>query len=116
MRVALTASIILAAAATALPGAAQARGVFGCDAAGGKQEGGAVIGAIVGGLIGNQIAKNERGAGTAIGAVCTAQPQSEAMISVFRSGPPKALLVGATSMNCSQSSYRVISSPAVVKR
>lgn len=68
MRVALTATIILAAAATVLPGAAQARGVFGCDAAGGKQEGGAVIGAIVGGLIGNQIAKNERGAGTAIGA------------------------------------------------
>jgi surface antigen len=69
MRIALTASVLLAAAAaTALPGAAQARGVFGCDAAGGKQEGGAVIGAIVGGLIGNQVAKNERGLGTAIGA------------------------------------------------
>lgn len=69
MRVALTASILLAAAAaTALPGVAQARGVFGCDADGGKQEGGAVIGAIVGGIIGNQVAKNERGLGTAIGA------------------------------------------------
>ncbi len=69
MRVAITASILLtAAAATALPGAAQARGVFGCDADGGKQEGAAVIGAIVGGIIGNKVAKNERGLGTAIGA------------------------------------------------
>lgn len=69
MRSAITASILLAALATAaLPGAAQARGIFGCDSGGGKQEGGAVIGAIVGGIIGNQIAKNERGLGTAIGA------------------------------------------------
>jgi surface antigen len=68
MRIAITASILLAAAAAGLPGAAQARGVFGCDAAGGKQEGGAVIGAIVGGIIGNQVAKNERGLGTAVGA------------------------------------------------
>lgn len=68
MRTAITVSIFLAAAAVALPGAAQARGVFGCDAAGGKQEGGAVIGAVVGGLIGNQIAKNERTLGTIIGA------------------------------------------------
>ena len=37
-------------------------------------------------------------------AVCTDQPHSEAMISVFMSGPPKAMLVGATSMSCSQSS------------
>src|SRR5215217_5094227 len=67
MRSAITASIILAAV-TVLPGVAQARGVFGCDSAGGKQEGGAVIGAIVGGIIGNQVAKNERGIGTAVGA------------------------------------------------
>jgi surface antigen len=68
MRVAITASIFIAAAATALPGAAQARGIFGCDADGGKQEGGAVIGAIVGGLIGNKVAKDDRALGTAIGA------------------------------------------------
>lgn len=67
MRIAITASIILAAASLAAPGAAQARGIFGCDSAGGKQEGGAVIGAIVGGIIGNQVAKNERGLGTAVG-------------------------------------------------
>ena len=68
MRIALTTALLLAAAATAAPGAAQARGIFGCDAEGGKQEGGAVIGAIVGGIIGNQVSKNERGLGTAIGA------------------------------------------------
>ncbi|ATQ44524.1 SH3 domain-containing protein [Caulobacter mirabilis] len=67
MRSIITASIMLVAAA-ALPGAAQARGIFGCDSAGGKQEGGAVIGAIVGGLVGSQIAKKERGLGAAVGA------------------------------------------------
>ena len=68
MRLAVTASVLLAAAAVSMPGAAQARGIFGCDAQGGKQEGGAVIGAIVGGIIGNKVAKNERGLGTVIGA------------------------------------------------
>ncbi len=68
MRLTTTASALLVAAALAMPGAAQARGIFGCDADGGKQEGGAVIGAIVGGFIGNKIAKNERGLGTVIGA------------------------------------------------
>lgn len=66
MRIALTASIAVLALA-ALPGAANA-GVFSCDSAGGKQEGGAIIGAIIGGVIGNQVAKGERGAGTVVGA------------------------------------------------
>ena len=66
MRIAITAAIA-AATLFALPGVASA-GVFSCDAAGGKQEGGAVIGAIVGGLVGNQVAKRERGAGTVVGA------------------------------------------------
>ena len=52
MRLAVTTSAILVAAAVAMPGAAQARGIFGCDADGGKQEGGAVIGAIVGEYLG----------------------------------------------------------------
>jgi surface antigen len=68
MRAAVTASLFLAAAAVAMPGAAQARGIFGCDADGGKQEGGAVIGAIVGGIIGNKMAKDDRALGTVIGA------------------------------------------------
>ena len=52
MRAAITASIFIAAAATVVPGAAQARGIFGCDADGKKQEGGAAIGAIIGGSAG----------------------------------------------------------------
>lgn len=66
MRIAIAASIA-ALALVALPGAANA-GVFSCDAAGGKQEGAAVVGAIIGGLVGNQVAKRERGAGTVVGA------------------------------------------------
>lgn len=55
--------------------AAQARisqklgGVVGCDASGGKQEVGAVIGGVLGAVAGNKLAKNDRGTGTAIGAV-----------------------------------------------
>jgi len=66
MRIAITAAIAVLALAGA-PGVANA-GVFSCDSAGGKQEGGAVIGAIIGGVIGNQVAKGERGAGTVVGA------------------------------------------------
>lgn len=66
MRIAITAAIA-AAGLIAFPGVASA-GVFSCDAAGGKQEGGAVIGAIIGGVIGSQVSKNERGAGAVVGA------------------------------------------------
>lgn len=47
-------------------------GVIGCNAAGSKQEVGAVIGGLLGAVAGNNLAKNERGAGTAIGAVAGA--------------------------------------------
>ena len=47
-------------------------GVIGCDAAGSKQEVGAVIGGLLGAVAGRNLAKNERGAGTAIGAVAGA--------------------------------------------
>jgi len=66
MRIAITAALA-AASLFAAPGIANA-GVFSCDAAGGKQEGGAVVGAIIGGIVGNQVAKRERGAGTVVGA------------------------------------------------
>ncbi len=66
MRIAITAAFAVLALGAA-PGIANA-GVFSCDAAGGKQEGGAVIGALIGGVIGNQVAKGERGAGTVVGA------------------------------------------------
>ncbi|MDP1630766.1 MAG: SH3 domain-containing protein [Caulobacter sp.] len=67
MRIAITASVMVAALAAAVPGAAQA-GVFGCDSGGGKQEGAAVIGALIGGVVGNKLVKGERGAGTVVGA------------------------------------------------
>ena len=44
-------------------------GVIGCNASGGKQEVGAVIGGVLGAVAGNKLAKNDRGTGTAIGAV-----------------------------------------------
>lgn len=42
--------------------------VFGCDAAGGKQAGGAVIGGLLGGLLGNSVSGKNRGLGTVLGA------------------------------------------------
>jgi uncharacterized protein YcfJ len=44
-------------------------GVVGCNASGGKQEAGAVVGGLLGALAGNKLAKHDRGTGTAIGAV-----------------------------------------------
>lgn len=43
--------------------------VVNCDAAGKKQEGGALLGALIGAAAGSNLAKNDRGTGTAIGAV-----------------------------------------------
>lgn len=58
-------------AGLAVPSIASAKplgGLFSCDATGGKQEGGALIGAAAGALIGSQISKNERGLGAVVGA------------------------------------------------
>jgi len=46
--------------------------VVSCDAPGGKQAGGAVIGALLGAALGSNLAKHDRGSGTAIGAVAGA--------------------------------------------
>lgn len=46
--------------------------VVSCDAPGGKQAGGALIGALLGAAAGSNLAKNDRGTGTAIGAVAGA--------------------------------------------
>lgn len=46
--------------------------IVSCDAPGGKQVGGALIGALLGAAAGSNLAKNDRGAGTAIGAVAGA--------------------------------------------
>lgn len=47
---------------------AQANGVTNCDAPGGRQQAGALIGAVVGGLAGSQVSRNERGLGAVVGA------------------------------------------------
>lgn len=65
---AMMSALFLAAAAPA----AQAQnfgGVLGCNAPGGKQEGGALLGALVGAAAGSNLAKKDRTTGTAVGAV-----------------------------------------------
>ena len=66
----LATAAALAALVTAAPMAAQAQanGVTNCDAPGGRQRAGALIGAVVGGVVGSNLARNERTAGTVIGA------------------------------------------------
>jgi surface antigen len=62
-------------AGLALPQAASAKplgGLFSCDAGGGKQEVGGVLGAGAGALLGSQISKNERGLGAVVGAAAGA--------------------------------------------
>lgn len=67
------AAMIAALAAGAVPMAAsaaplQVNGVTNCDAPGGRQQAGALLGAVVGGLAGSQISKNERALGAVVGA------------------------------------------------
>ena len=60
----------LAALVSAAPMAAsaQSNGITSCDAPGGRQTAGAVIGGILGGIAGSNLARNERTAGTIVGA------------------------------------------------
>lgn len=60
----------LAALVTAVPMAAQAQsnGITSCDAPGGRQQTGALIGAVIGGLAGSRISRNERTLGAVAGA------------------------------------------------
>ena len=72
----ITAAVAAAAllgglAPMALPPAAvaqQANGITNCDAPGGRQRAGALIGAVIGGLAGSQISDNERTLGAVVGA------------------------------------------------
>ena len=69
------AAILAGGLAAPLPALAQGKplgGLFSCDASGGKQEGGALIGAGVGALLGTQVAKNEKGLGAIVGAAAGA--------------------------------------------
>jgi uncharacterized protein YcfJ len=63
------AAALASLAPSALPTAAsaQVRGVTNCDAPGGRQQAGALIGGVIGALAGSQISKNERGLGAVAG-------------------------------------------------
>lgn len=61
--------------AAPVPALAQSRGLgglFACEGSGGKQEGGALIGAAAGALLGRKLAKNEKTLGTLVGAAAGA--------------------------------------------
>ncbi len=69
-KITLATAAALASLVSAAPMAAsaQANGVTNCDAPGGRQAAGAVIGGILGGVVGSNLARNERTAGTLVGA------------------------------------------------
>jgi uncharacterized protein YgiM (DUF1202 family) len=70
LNTAVATAAALAALVTAAPMSAQAQanGVTNCDAPGGRQTAGALIGGVLGGIAGSNLARNERTAGTLIGA------------------------------------------------
>ena len=71
LSIALAAGLIAAPLAT-VPTQASAQNplsrLFSCEASGGKQEGGAVVGALLGAALGSQVSKNERALGAVAGA------------------------------------------------
>ena len=69
-KITLATAAALASLVSAAPMAAsaQANGITNCDAPGGRQAAGAVIGGILGGVVGSNLARNERTAGTVVGA------------------------------------------------
>jgi surface antigen len=100
-------AVALAALAIALPlsgpAAAQKKNplsaIFSCDAEGGKQEGGAVIGGVVGGVVGNRVAKGERGLGTVLGAALGAAAGSYIGCRMQRSDQRKAEQAAQDALN-----------------
>lgn len=58
----------LAPAAIPTMAMAQSNGITSCDAPGGRQQAGALIGAVLGGVVGSNLARNERTIGTVVGA------------------------------------------------
>lgn len=73
--------------------------IFSCEASGGKQEGGAVIGGLVGGAIGNRVAKGERGLGTVVGAALGAAAGSYIGCRMQRSDQQKAERAAQDALN-----------------
>ena len=75
MNTTLATAAALAALVTAVPTvsfAQQANGITNCDAPGGRQRTGAIIGALIGGVAGSQISDNERTLGAVAGAAAGA--------------------------------------------
>lgn len=68
-KITLATAAALASIVTAAPMAAsaQSNGITSCDAPGGRQQAGAVIGGLLGAVAGSQISKNERGLGAVAG-------------------------------------------------
>jgi surface antigen len=64
--------------------------IFGCEASGGKQAGGAVIGGVLGGLAGNSLSGHERTLGTVLGAAVGAAAGSYIGCKMQRSDADKA--------------------------
>lgn len=71
--------------------------IVSCDAPGGKQAGGAVIGALLGAVAGSNLAKNDRGTGTAIGAVAGAATGSYVGCKMQRDRAAKSAYTGVYS-------------------
>lgn len=67
------------------------RSIVECDAKGGRQEAGALIGGAIGALVGSQVAKNERTLGTVAGAAAGAAAGSYVGCAQQRSSAAKGL-------------------------
>ncbi|CAN5128254.1 SH3 domain-containing protein [soil metagenome] len=68
-KITLATAAALASIVTAAPMAAsaQSNGITSCDAPGGRQQAGAVIGGVLGALAGSQLSRHERGLGAVAG-------------------------------------------------
>lgn len=98
----LAVTLALPASAYAQPTTRQGNplsSIFGCDAGGNKQTGGAVIGGLVGGVIGNNLAKNERGLGTVLGAAAGAAAGSYIGCRMQRSDQQKAQIAAQNALD-----------------
>ena len=89
---------LIPAALPTMAVAQQANGITNCDAPGGRQRAGAVIGGVIGALAGSQISSNERtlgavagaGAGAAAGAYIGCNQQRTRAVSVQSGGAYRA--------------------------
>ncbi len=72
LAIAATVGSLAAAPAPALAQSRGLGGLFACEGSGGKQEGGALIGAAAGALLGNKVSKKNKTIGTLVGAAAGA--------------------------------------------